>query len=103
MHKPPPREDEQQRPENQPLRRRRSNTPPKRLPVDFHPDEHPEQPIARRASLYLDQQPLHSAPASEELEATDADEQISTISHPTHSQYSPPSPKSTTNKIMVTK
>ena len=103
MHKPPPREDEQQRPENQPLRRRRSNTPPKRLPVDFHPDEHPEQPIARRASLYLDQQPLHSAPEQEEHEAADADEETPDISHSPYSQHSPPSPKSTTNKIMVTK
>src|SRR5712692_28756 len=93
MHKPPPQEDEQQRAENQPVRRRRSITSPKRPPVDYHPDEHPEQPIARRASLSLDQQPLRPAPVSEELE--EADEQISTQSQTTHS------PKSTTNKIMV--
>src|SRR5437763_10102075 len=55
MHKPPPQEDEQT--EYSPLRRRRQVAQPRRPPMEYSPDEHPEIPRIRRASLYLDQQP----------------------------------------------
>ncbi|HYU72247.1 MAG TPA: hypothetical protein VEL31_06175, partial [Ktedonobacteraceae bacterium] len=56
MYKPPPQEDEQT--EYSPLRRRRQVAQPRRPPMEYSPDEHPEIPIIRRASLYLDQQTL---------------------------------------------
>src|SRR2546428_7024836 len=60
MHKTPQSEDEQS--EHVPQRRRRQVTPPQRLQLERGSDEYPEVPKIRRASRFLDQQNLQSAP-----------------------------------------
>ena len=93
MHKPPPREDEQT--EYSPLRRRRQVAQPRRPPMEYSPDEHPEIPIIRRASLYLDQQTLPdpAEPVEDEAEAN-GDE-----AKPAQSQR--PASKHNTNKMVM--
>src|SRR5437588_5933691 len=90
MHKPPPQEDEQT--EYSPLRRRRQVAQPRRPPTEYSPDEHPEIPRIRRASLYLDQQTLPDSvePVEDEAEADEA--------KPTQSQR--PASKHNTNKMV---
>ncbi len=93
MHKPPPQEDEQT--EYSPLRRRRQVAQPRRPPTEYSPDEHPEIPRIRRASLYLDQQTLPdpAEPVVDEAEAN-ADE-----AKPAQSQR--PASKHNTNKMVM--
>ena len=91
MHKPPPHEDEQT--EYSPLRRRRQGAQPRRPPMEYSPDEHPEIPRIRRASLYLDQQTLPDSvePVEDEAEADEA--------KPAQSQR--PASKHNTNKMVM--
>src|SRR5947209_15419336 len=72
MHKPSPQEDEQA--EYSPPQRRRQVTQPRRLSMEHGPDEHPEIPLIRRASLHLDQQAVSDPvePEEEEEEASKA-------------------------------
>src|SRR2546426_8116387 len=95
MHKPPPQEDEQT--EYSPLRRRRQVAQPRRPPMECSPDEHPEIPIIRRASLYLDQQTLPDSvePVEDEAEvnadkAKPAQSQRPASKHNTHKMVMPP-------------
>ncbi len=91
MHKPPPQEDEQT--EYSPLRRRRQVAQPRRPPTEYSPDEHPEIPRIRRASLYLDQQTVPDSvePVEDEAEADEA--------KPAQSQK--PASKHNTNKMVM--
>src|SRR6266516_283455 len=94
MHKPPPREDEQV--EYSPLRRRRQVVQTRRPQMEHSPDEHPEIPRIRRASLYLDQQTLLNPVEPEEDEAeTGADEAVRIATRR-------PAPERNTNKIVTT-
>src|SRR6266702_770300 len=95
MYKPPPQEDEQT--EYSPLRRRRQVAQPRRPPMEYSPDEHPEIPIIRRASLYLDQQTLPDPvePVEDEAEvnadeAKPAQSQRPASKHHTNKRVMPP-------------
>src|SRR5437016_5490465 len=94
MYKRPPREDEPT--EYSSSRRRRQVAQPRRPQMEHSPDEHPEIPKIRRASLYLDQQALHTPVESVE----DEEEASEDESKPAPTRR--PVPKNNTNNIVMT-
>ncbi len=93
MYKRPPGEDEPT--EYSSSRRRRQVAQPRRPQMEHSPDEHPEIPKIRRASLYLDQQALHNPVEPLDEEEASQDQPVPT---PTRR----PAPKNNTNNIMMT-
>ncbi len=97
MYKPPPRDDEQHEyPQTYySTQRRRRPAVPRRPQAEYHPDEHPEIPMIRRASLHLDQ-PTTELPAKSAL-----DEEIEDYKQKSNGR-SISTTTSTRNKIIVT-
>ena len=79
MYKKPPDEDRTlEYPEiTYPAQRRKHPVATYKQPSNaFHPDEHPEIPRVRRASLNLDKQPTNPSPGSEFIQDVDDDEDV---------------------------